>query len=213
MKTGIIYKITHNQSNITYVGSTFNTLAKRWYNHKIKFKYNKNRCCISKYFKQYGIENFTCILVKKYNVFDRIQLRAYEQLWINKLKSINKQCALNLLKKEKKRLADKKYYNNNKQKIKLINKIYRENNKQKIKQYKQQYRIDNKQKIKEYKQQYDRKYYNDNKDKIQQYMQQKINCECGSVVRYNNLPRHKKTKKHINFIKEKCNDLIDNFNN
>lgn len=72
-----------------------------------------------------------------------------------------------------------------------------------------QYREDNKEK----KKQYDRKYYNDNKEKIKKYKQQKIYCECGSVVRIDNLPRHQRSKKHIKFITEKCNDLIDNFNN
>lgn len=58
-----------------------------------------------------------------------------------------------------------------------------------------------------------KQYRIDNKEKIKKYKQQKIYCECGSVVRIDNLPRHQRSKKHIKFITEKCNDLIDNFNN
>jgi hypothetical protein len=39
--------------------------------------------------RELGIENFDMQLIKCYNVFDRQHLRAYEQLWINKLNSIN----------------------------------------------------------------------------------------------------------------------------
>ena len=37
MKTGKVYKIIHKQSNIIYVGSTFNTLRDRWQRHKYSY--------------------------------------------------------------------------------------------------------------------------------------------------------------------------------
>jgi len=90
-RTGRIYKIIHNQSNIVYVGSTFNLLRQRWQKHKQNFLHNrKNSCSIFNYFEKYGIENFKIILIKEYQIVDKYHLRAYEQLWINKLKSINK---------------------------------------------------------------------------------------------------------------------------
>ena len=69
-------------------------------------------------------------------------------------------------------------------------------NKDTIKDYKKQYRIDNQNKIKEKKKQY----YNDNKDKINEKKKVKVECECGSVVRKGDLTRHKKSKKHQNYI-------------
>jgi hypothetical protein len=85
-----------------------------------------------------------------------------------------------MTKKEKKKLADKKYYENNKEKIlfkikeyrlnnldkiKLTNKNYYENNKEKINKKKKQYYLNNLDKIKKYY----KKYVYLNKDKINKY--------------------------------------------
>ena len=60
MKIGKIYKIIHNQSNICYVGSTFNTLRDRWGNHKGHYnswlKGNFAEVAIYPYFKDFGIK-------------------------------------------------------------------------------------------------------------------------------------------------------------
>jgi len=86
----------------------------------------------------------------------------------------------NMTKKEKKKIADKKYYENNKEKIllkikeyrlnnldkiKLTNKNYYENNKEKINKKKKQYYLNNLDKIKKYY----KKYVYLNKDKINKY--------------------------------------------
>src|SRR5271166_3852804 len=90
---GFVYKIIHNQSNICYVGSTFNRLSNRMNRHKQD--YNRwlngkfNNCGIYSYFQQFGIENFKIILIKEYKVINRRHLETKEQLWINKLKSVN----------------------------------------------------------------------------------------------------------------------------
>ena len=56
--------------------------------------------------KLYGIQNFKIILIKEYMVYrehkkDHRHLFVYEQLWINKMKCINIQCAINPLKYNK----------------------------------------------------------------------------------------------------------------
>ena len=86
----------------------------------------------------------------------------------------------NMTKKEKKKLSDKKYYENNKEKIllkikeyrlnnlkkiKLTNKKYYENNKEKINEKKKQYYLKNIEKIKKYSKEYNIL----NKDKISKY--------------------------------------------
>jgi len=86
----------------------------------------------------------------------------------------------NMTKKEKKKLSDKKYYENNKEKIllkikeyrlnnlkkiKLTNKKYYENNKEKINKKKKQYYLKNIEKIKKYSKEYNIL----NKDKINKY--------------------------------------------
>ena len=113
---GKIYKIIHSQSNICYVGSTFNSLKGRFAQHKVDYKCKKNKFSIHPYFKQFGIDNFKIILIKEYEVVDRRHLEVYEQLWINKLKSINKAPVVEFLLKECRKQTLKKYYENNKEK-------------------------------------------------------------------------------------------------
>ncbi len=119
MKSGRVYRIIHLQSNICYVGSTFNQVRHRFQQHKRDYrswKKNKSRGCYSiyKYFDEYGVGNFKAVLINEYTVCDRKHLRAYEQLWVNNLKSINKNSAFRI-----KKLYQKQYQKKNKEKINL----------------------------------------------------------------------------------------------
>ena len=95
-RNGIIYKIFHKTiKDIVYIGSTVCRLSTRWKRHKISFSnwnngYTKSKCAICPYFKQYGVKNFECIVLGKYKIVDSKHLNAYEQLWLNKIKNINK---------------------------------------------------------------------------------------------------------------------------
>ena len=115
-KNGIIYKIIHNTNpEIVYIGSTVCRLTTRWKRHKKGYiswinGYAKNKCSICPYFKQYGIKNFKCIELKKYKIIDAKHLNAYEQLWLNKIKNINKNKAFS---------PNKHYKKHYKKKIKL----------------------------------------------------------------------------------------------
>jgi hypothetical protein len=56
----------------------------------------KPNLTLFKYFSQYGIEDFKMILIKSYTVCaenkrDHKHLSVYEQLWINKIRCVNKQ--------------------------------------------------------------------------------------------------------------------------
>jgi len=136
---GKIYKIIHNQSNICYIGSTFSPLKKRWWNHKCSInKNNKYDCSITQYFKKFGFENFKIILIKEYEVFDKLHLQMYEQLWMNKIKNINKLKAFNPLFKERNKQVKKKYKANNKEEISIKNKEYYNREEVKAK-YKEQF--------------------------------------------------------------------------
>ena len=125
---GHIYIISYNLNpHIMYIGSTFNELKYRWRGHKRDYKYKKGGFSIHEYFEKYGIENFTMKLLKSYDVYrehnkDNKHLQAYEQLWINKLKCVNKQCAFQPLHKERKKQYAREYFKewfkNNKNKIK-----------------------------------------------------------------------------------------------
>ena len=172
---GSVYRIIHLHSNICYVGSTFDSVRNRWQGHKTAYSaYLRNNkdgvVSIYPYFKQYGIDSFKCILIKEYEVEDKNVLLAYEQLWINKFKSINTNSAFNPLydNKQYQSYQTKEYYEANKDKILQAKKEYREANKDKIKEKdKQRYKA-NKDKIKQRQKEYD----NINKDKIKQKQKQ-----------------------------------------
>ncbi len=102
---GYVYKIVLSNAstdaggddNICYIGSTTVGLTVRWNQHLRVYKAWKagninHTISIYPYFEQYGIDNFDVSLVKSYEVEDRKHLNAYETLWINKLKAVNKIC-------------------------------------------------------------------------------------------------------------------------
>ena len=119
MKVGRVYKIVHHQSDIVYVGSTFNELRYRFYDHQKKTRSTS----ICKYIQKYGKKNFKIMLIKEYQVCDRKHLNAWEQFWINKLICINRKGAIPLL---------------NDKMVKIQEKLNREKNKDKTKKYQSQ---------------------------------------------------------------------------
>ena len=206
---GHIYKIICNiDSNIVYIGSTFNQLRHRWQGHKYNYKSNYGKFSIHKYFDKYGINNFKIILIKSYNVVRENQkdckhLHAYETLWISKTKNcINKILPFSPMRylndkkyiknyRENHKEQAKKYRENHKEEIKKVNKIYYQTNKDKFKEY-QKNNKKNKQEILEYQKNY--------REKNSEKQNEKINCECGGKYTFINKSTHFKTKKHQKYL-------------
>jgi uncharacterized UPF0160 family protein len=90
---GHVYRIIHLESDVQYVGSTFNEPRKRWQHHKHSYndwlKNNHSKIAIYPYFQEPGLDKFKLIPIKSYDVVDRRHLEAYEQLWMSKLKCLN----------------------------------------------------------------------------------------------------------------------------
>lgn len=121
---GSIYKIIHVQSDICFVGCTFNKPTYRWYEICKRSKNKSKRNTLDDCLKQYGVEQFKIIVVKQYDVVDREHLLAYKQLWINKLKCANKHESIFSKKgtwknanKEHCKDYSKQYYQNHKSEI------------------------------------------------------------------------------------------------
>ena len=120
MVIGRVYKIISTQGNEVYVGSTFNTTRNRFSQHKKDYtkwesdnvKYSKHNVSVNKIFEKYGKKNCKIILIKEYDVLDRLHLEVYETLWIYKLKSINNHIPFGI-----KKLRSKQYREQNKEKI------------------------------------------------------------------------------------------------
>lgn len=114
---GTVYRIIHLHSNLQYVGSTMNELRYRWKSHKESYRKwinekTRNHCTMYPHFKEHGIENFKIVLIKQYEVVDQKHLLAYECLWVNKLKCVNRQNPFRI-----KRLSDKDKAIRNKESI------------------------------------------------------------------------------------------------
>tara|TARA_R110000772_G_scaffold176358_1_gene288031 strand:+ start:287 stop:895 length:609 start_codon:yes stop_codon:yes gene_type:complete len=192
---GLIYKIVCNDiecKNI-YVGST------------ISFKHRKTAhktICNNKNSKKYNLkvyqtirnngdwDNWKMVLVEYYPCETKLELEKREREIYEELKAdlnMIKPCISEKERKENKKKHGKKWIDNNKEKIKEYQKEYQENNKEKEKEKRKQYRIKNKEKIKEYQ---------------KEYTQQKINCQCGSIIRKDIKLRHERTKKHIKYMEQ-----------
>ena len=175
---GYIYKISYigdEDIEINYVGSTTKTIGDRWSKHKNSYnrylddKYNS--MSIYSYFDKYGFDNFEISVIKEYEVVDREHLRAFEQLYINKIKCVNSQCAFQPFpkyrnvdpikqaeyranNKDKKKVTDKNYYEANKDIILAKHKEYRDEHKEELAEQKKVYRQLNDEKIKACKKEY-----------------------------------------------------------
>lgn len=121
---GKVYKIIHTQSEICYIGSTFNMLKHRFEGHKNNFKRwdegkTARSCSIFPFFKEHGLEQFRLILIKEYDVADRDQLIAFEQLWINRFRKtcVNRNDTFAILADVKKKERMNQYYEINKEAI------------------------------------------------------------------------------------------------
>lgn len=227
--TGRVYKIIHMQSNICYVGSTFNTIRDRFYRHQTGFRHwesdkGKNKLSIYPFFKQYGIDQFKMVLIKEYQVCDKNHLEVYEQLWINKLKPINKKSSFSIKYLSKKQYrtehaeeikeAQHKYHIENREVLLEKSKQYRAEHKEQIVESRQKYYADNDEKVKAKSTQY----YEENKAKVLERVKNRwatnkfhvnakrdeknimITCECGAELRKYGKGAHIKTKKHLDLM-------------
>ena len=129
-----IYKIEpiceHEEGEV-YIGSTTKTLNKRFSYHKSDYKKYKtwkyDFVTIYTLFEKYGIQNCRIVLLEIVNCNSKDELIAREGHYIRTLKCINKVIPDRQIKE-----YNKKYYEENKEKLNEQNKIYREENKEKI---------------------------------------------------------------------------------
>ena len=197
-----IYKLVHfddlNDDNI-YVGYCTNIVKRR--------DKHKRRCCNPESdghnLKVYqfirangGWDQWQMILVEKYPCDIVDEAIARERYWKRELNATLNTQEPGRTRKEyreenKEKMAEyqKQYNEINKEYLKEQKKEYRENNKEEINQRNKKYREKNPNKNKEY--------YENNKHKNAE----KVTCECGSIIRSIEISRHRKSKKHQEWVK------------
>ena len=176
-KKGKIYQILNNVNDDIYIGSTYQALSKRLYEHKSYL--NEGKGDLYKLMRDIGKEPFYIELIELYPCNNREELRAREGYYIRERGSLNKLIAGRTQKERN------------------------EENKEQIKSYRKQYHKDNQEsmivKLK--------KYYNDNKESIKQQQYEKIQCSiCGGKICRHGLKRHQKTNKCKSFVKPDVNE-------
>ena len=101
-----VYKITNDFNNDIWIGTTCDTLVKKFSVHKADAIRNfRKNCIIQKLIKEHGFDRFRIQLIEDYPCEDLNQLRQRQGYHIRELHAINKYA------------DDKDYYEKNKERV------------------------------------------------------------------------------------------------
>jgi hypothetical protein len=226
---GKIYRLTCNITGKDYYGSTIQNLSNRRAKHTCQYKrWMEGKSNYTTSFEIIRNGNYNIIWVEDYPCQNKEQLEARERYYIENNECVNKVIPNRSRKEyreinkdkinEKKKVfreknkdkilsknkeyyeknkddilhKQKAYYNKNIESVKERHKTYRLHNKAKIYEKNKEYRQKNKEKIDEMKKEYRQK----NKEKINE----KVKCDCGSEVCKSALSKHRKSKKHQDYL-------------
>ena len=224
----VIYKIQHeSKDELLYVGSTTH-FGNRKSLHKSRC-YNPNGVAYN--YKLYqairdngGWDAFNMVVVKEFPCENKRQAEAEEDKIMREMKT-----SLNTVRpyvtaeeqRQNKKKTDKKYHEENKDKIKEKKHIYYEQNIEKIKEKRKQYQEENKDKIKKYKAEYQvlnkvklneisKKNYQQNIEQRKQYYEvnkEKINERRRKYYEANKEQIREKTKLYREANKEQIREI------
>ena len=172
-----IYRIVCLDTGKYYYGSTTKSIEERLKTHESKYKcYLNDKDSYVSSFEILKNNNYVIELVEEYSCDSKRELEQQEDIYI-------KECMNDALCVNKQRA-----YTNDKEKKECKN----ENSKK--------YYIKNRVKKIEYMKEYSKMYNIKHRDKYLEYKSEKIECECGSIVRRGGISRHRKTKKHLKLL-------------
>ena len=171
---GRIYIIRSKQTDKVYIGSTVQSLNKRFRLHKIQD-------CTSQEILKYS--DAEIILLECYECENKEQLKNREGEYIRQYNCVNKNIAGRTRKEwiEDNKEYFKEYYQENKEKLNEKKKEYREKNKEAIAEHNKEYR-------------------QKNREIIAEKANEKFTCECGGKYTHSNKARHFKTEMHLEFL-------------
>lgn len=183
-----IYQIwSPSNPDLVYIGSTTQSLAQRMGGHRRKYKQYLNGTYKSNVssFQVLACGDADIELIKEVKCKCKAELHAIEGKYIRERKCVNKIIAGR---------TNKQYRIDNKQKINANQRQYYRDNKDKCDSQVMRYRNTHKDEYNKYQKSYRESHKEERKIIIQ--------CECGSSVQKYNLPRHRRTKKHMNYISQ-----------
>ena len=188
-KNGKIYVIRNYINDKVYIGSTTQSLSKRFSLHKSDL--HKRKYKIYNIMNELKFENFYIELVELFECKTREELTAREGHFIRLYDSVNNGYNTVLAGRTK-----KEWNKDNNEKIKEQKTIYRETHREKMNEESSKYYFDNKEKIKEQ----NMIYKLVNKEKIKASKGVKFECECGGQYTLTNKAAHFKTSRHSNYF-------------
>jgi hypothetical protein len=183
--SGFIYKITCNDTNERYVGSTVQSLNDRISNHRTHAKEYRNGIKKEKPASIDIIErnNYKAEILEAVNFGeDKDQLLWKEREWMEKLNPVNTKRPINTQEDRNRMIREYRKTEVGKQKKQELDKKYREG--------------DKREELLEKK----REWSKQNREKINEKRGEVTICECGFTYTHGHKARHMKTQKHINNI-------------
>jgi hypothetical protein len=201
-----IYKLTNDFNDDVFIGATCDTLIKKfsYYKKAVNREANKDKNPF-KLMREIGTARLRIDLIEEWTASDKQEMRMKLGKYTREMGTLNSKISGRTKKEyredtnEKTKEREKEYREANKEKIKVNRKKYRENNKEKISEYTKEHYINNKDKVKER----NKEWEENNKTKREEQKGEKTTCECGCILTKGNMSHHKRTKKHINLMKEK----------
>jgi hypothetical protein len=190
-QNGRIYKILNTEDDKCYVGSTCQSLAKRFSEHKKRHQNGTGK--LYEHMRNIGFDKFYIELITNYPCNTKEELRAKEGEYIREMGSLNI-----LIAGRKKPESQKVWYWRNKDDQCRKRREYHSKNQEKECKRDRSYYENNKQAVLARK----KKYKQDNKEQIKRKASFKLACDCGSTYQRRNKAEHMKTKKHQSFIAE-----------
>ena len=201
MITGRIYFIKSKQTNNLYIGSTKQTLIKRFQGHKYDYNnfINKNGFYVSS-FEILKYDDCYIELIKEV-VCTKHKLLELEGEEINKNENcINIEIAGNYVKCKNKKEYLHNFYEKNKEYYLNYSKEYKQNNKEKMQEYR------NSDIFKKNEKEYNKKYNQEHKLTIRENQKEKDKethiCNCGGKFKSSGYWNHIKTIKHKDYYKK-----------
>ena len=187
---GKIYTIRAPESDKYYIGSTTQTLPKRFHEHKKHYKrYQNGKCHNITSFQILELEGAYIELLETYPCNSRAELERREGQLIREHRD---NCVNRIVVGR----TVKEYREENKEEINAKLREYREANKETIKAKHREYHAANKETLNAK----NRERYEANKEAINAKRAEKIQCECGASVSRCNISKHRKTDKHIKHV-------------
>ena len=187
--TAYIYQIYDHLDGLRYIGSTTKDVKHRLKKHESNYRAYK--CDTYPFVTSFHVlcnGDYDISIVETVEVSSIKELRQIEGRHIKAFNCVNKMVAGR---------TNKEYHQQNKESIHVKQKQYREFHKDVIQTRGKYYYELNKKLIREKQ----NNYRLENKDKIQAHKSKVVVCECGMSSTTSHIQRHRRTKKHIQYMK------------